>query len=467
VTASASGDARAGPARAGASRGRTSLPVPLVVAGIRAALAAAGAGLAIVTILVLIGWIAAPHPGIGLTGVLRTAAVVWLAGHHVTVQVSGAGRIGMLPLGLVALPGALLWRGGRALARGRQVAGPGQVAAVALCIAVPYALLAAALALASGTELAAASAPQALLAGFGVALVGAGFGAARALAPAPHVGDLLSPRTRAVLTGMTASLALLAAAGLLATAMALASHLRQFSAAYARLDPGAAGAGLLLLIQLAYLPNAALWAVSYMLGPGFAVGTGTVVAPTGSVLGPVPAFPLLAALPSGPGGTAPAWLGAVILAVPYLAGAIGGLLVARIAPGGSADAAALRGFCSGALAGVLIGVLAVFAGGPLGDGRMSAVGPSGWQAGLVAALEIGISAAVAAGAARWRGARSPQAGSGARGEPAPGGPARARGRPGLDPADPADPHVICLDAWPAGRGDAAPRRRSRGPSSLP
>ena len=31
-----------------------------------------------------------------------------------------------------------------------------------------------------------------------------------------------------------------------------------------------------------------------MLGPGIAVGVGTVVSPTGSVLGPVPAFPLLA-----------------------------------------------------------------------------------------------------------------------------------------------------------------------------
>src|SRR5260370_31947416 len=75
---------------------------------------AAGAGLAVMIILVLAGWVAAPHSGLGLIGVLRTAAVLWLVGHHVAVQVSDAGRIGMLPLGLVALPGALLWRGGGA-----------------------------------------------------------------------------------------------------------------------------------------------------------------------------------------------------------------------------------------------------------------------------------------------------------------------------------------------------------------
>src|SRR5258708_17708786 len=75
-------------------------------------------------ILVLAGWVAAPHSGLGLIGVLRTAAVLWLVGHHVAVQVSDAGRIGMLPLGLVALPGALLWRAGRARRRPPPGQGP-------------------------------------------------------------------------------------------------------------------------------------------------------------------------------------------------------------------------------------------------------------------------------------------------------------------------------------------------------
>src|SRR5262249_51452847 len=79
-------------------------PRRLLAAGASAACTAAGIGLAVVTILVLIGWIAAPHIGLGLIGVLRTAAVLWLVGHHVAVHVSGAGQIGMLPLGLVALP---------------------------------------------------------------------------------------------------------------------------------------------------------------------------------------------------------------------------------------------------------------------------------------------------------------------------------------------------------------------------
>ena len=54
---------------------------------------------------------------------------------------------------------------------------------------------------------------------------------------------------------------------------------------------------LLLLVQLAYVPNAIVWSICYTLGPGFAFGAGTVVAPTGSALGPLPLLPMLAALP--------------------------------------------------------------------------------------------------------------------------------------------------------------------------
>src|SRR5262249_19101444 len=114
-------------------------PRRLLAAGASAACTATGIGLAVVTILVVIGWIAAPHIGLGLIGVVRTAAVLWLVGHHVAVHVSGAGQIGMLPLGLVALPGALLWRAGRAVGRGHRVRGVREAAAVGLAVGCPCA----------------------------------------------------------------------------------------------------------------------------------------------------------------------------------------------------------------------------------------------------------------------------------------------------------------------------------------
>src|SRR5882724_3566871 len=85
---------------------------PMRIAGGIAALAAAASGLALLVLITLVGWITAPHVGVGsgLPGVLRSAGLLWLVAHHVEVTVHGVGRIGLLPLGLVLLPGALLER---------------------------------------------------------------------------------------------------------------------------------------------------------------------------------------------------------------------------------------------------------------------------------------------------------------------------------------------------------------------
>jgi Family of unknown function (DUF6350) len=446
----------------------------LLAAGASAACVAAGAGLAVLVILVLIGWVAAPHSGLGLIGVLRTAAVLWLVGHHVTVDVSAAGRIGMLPLGLVALPGALLWRAGRTLVRTHRVAGLRDVLAAAFAVAGPYTVLAGGLAVASRSHLAAASIPQALLASFMIAFVAAGLGAARALAPWAQLGALMTGVARSVLVGTVGCLSVLTAAGAMATALALAGDVHRFGAVYRLLDPGVVGAGLLLLAQVAYLPNAIVWAIAYMLGPGFAVGAGTVAAPSGSVLGAMPAFPLLAALPAGSHGSGPGWLAVLMLAFPYLAGAASGVLVVRIAPTPALDSAAIRGFCCGLLTGIVLGVGAAFAGGPLGDGRLTAVGPSPWQVAAVASVEVGIAAAVTAGAVNWWSVRRRSAGepaaAQARRTPPPTAQADRPGASGSWPANRSDDdhgHVIYLDRWGSDPDGAPPRGRSGGPSALP
>src|SRR5690606_20357561 len=60
------------------------------------------------------------------------------------------------------------------------------------------------------------------------------------------------------------------------------------------------GAWAVVLLSLLYLPNLAIWAVAYLCGPGFAVGTGTAVRAELVDLGPLPAFPVFAAVPAGP-----------------------------------------------------------------------------------------------------------------------------------------------------------------------
>ncbi|MGE5131341.1 MAG: DUF6350 family protein [Gemmatimonadota bacterium] len=458
--------ASARPAQRASGRGLTGMALPgpsrpLVVTGATAAGAAMLVGLGVIIPFVLAGWIAAPHDGLGLTGVLRTATDIWLAAHHVGFSLRGAGRIGMLPLGLVLLPGALLWRAGRWVVRTGRVSRLRHVGYAALALAVPYAVLAGALALASRSALVAPSLPQAAVAGFLLALVAGGLGGARALAPWGRLAGLLSPRPRSLVLGTVGTLAVLAAAGALIAGASLAAHLGQYRALTAALAPGAVGTLLLILAQIAYVPNAVGWAVCYTLGPGFAFGTGTVVAPTGSALGPLPMFPMLAALPSGAHTGVPAWVSAAVLLVPYLAGVFGGVLTVRAAPVPAVELAPLWGFACGALSGVVTGALAAFSGGPLGSDRLAAVGPSGWQAGLVATLEVGVAAAVGAGIVNWLRLRRDPTLAALRPGPAP--PADEPGPPGG--GEPDDGHQIYVDPW-AGEADP-PASHPPGPSSLP
>jgi hypothetical protein len=434
---------------------------PLALTGAIAACAAAGTGLVVMTLLVLAGWIAAPHAGLGLPGVLRTAAALWLVGHHVGFALHGTGQIGMLPLGLVLLPGALLWRAGRWVVRKGSVSRLAEVGYAALALAVPYSLLAGALALASRSSLAAPSLPQAMVAGFLLALIAGGLGGARALAPWGRLVRLLPPRPRCLLLGSVGALAVLVGAGAILAGASLATSMSGFRSVNTALAPGAVGAVLLLLVQIGYVPNAIVWAVCFALGPGFAFGAGTVVAPTGSALGSLPMLPMLAALPSGAHSAVPSWASVAVLSVPYLAGAFGGLLTVRTAPIPAIEIAPLWGFGCGIVTGCAMGVLAAFAGGPLGSGRLTAVGPSGWQTGVVTTLEVGVAAAVTAGLVNWFWLRpDPVAATG----PAP------REEVPADVVDESaeDGHRIYLDPWADdedGEQDPPPPRPD--PASLP
>jgi hypothetical protein len=319
----------------------------------------------------------------------------------VEVTVRGVGRIGLLPLGLVLLPGALLERAGRWLTHEGYVVRLRHVWQAALVIAFPYTLFTAAIAVGSRTPVAAPSLWQAVVVGFLIALVAGGFGAAHGLAPWRKIAGLLPPRPRSIVLGMAASLAMVTAAGALLSAVSLAIHLNEYKAAVTNLSPGLFGSVLLLLAGLSYLPNFVIWSIAYMLGPGFSFGIGTAVSPNGSALGAVPAFPMLAGLPTAPGAAFPMWLGFFVLVTPYLAGVLAGVMTVRIAPTPFLEAAPAWGLLTGSLTAAVIGVLAKFSGGPLGAGRLGSIGPPAAEVGIVAVLEIGVTSAVTAGLVNW------------------------------------------------------------------
>ncbi|MCP2335495.1 cell division protein PerM [Actinomadura rupiterrae] len=413
--------------RSGGPSGPNEIPVtsaqrPLWVNGLVGAVWCIGIGLAVLTTITLAGWIAAPRTafGHGLPGVFRTAVNFWLVSHHAGFSVDH-GRVGLLPLGVLLIPGFLLYRsGGWMIRRGlprdavRHPAAAGgadarrAVLGAAVALAAPYAALAGLLALAAASPVAKPSPWQAVVACFTVAAVSGGMGAARTVVAArgrrvrSGLGALLRllpERPRSLVVGVAGSVSVLLGGGAVLVGASLAMHTGEAARQYDLLAPGIVGGVLLVLVQVAFLPNAVIWGMAYAIGPGFAVGAGTSVSANGVILDVVPVFPPLAALPQPGPAPVPSLLA---LAVPFLAGAVGGVLTVRAMPSTVSESAPLWGFASGALTGLVTAVLAALSGGPLGGERMATVGPSAWQVGLLAALEVGISAAIAAWLANWR-----------------------------------------------------------------
>ncbi|GAA1510362.1 hypothetical protein BJ978_000102 [Agromyces terreus] len=160
---------------------------------------------------------------------------------------------------------------------------------------------------------------------------------------------------------------------------------------YQALDAGIDGGIVLTMAELAVLPNLVIWAAAWMLGPGFAFGAGSSVAPGGTLLGPVPGIPLLGALP----GSAPLF-GALLLVVPVLLGFAGAWIVGGERRRASAETPWWRpaavAVASALVAGLTLGLLARWSSGAVGPGRLAEVGPDALAVGLVAALTVGLGA---------------------------------------------------------------------------
>jgi hypothetical protein len=190
---------------------------------------------------------------------------------------------------------------------------------------------------------------------------------------------------------IAAQLAMLVA-GAAVLIIGLGMHLNRVAALYEALQPGVTGAVALLVLQLAFVPNALVWSASYALGSGFSLGTGSVVAPAGTQLGIVPAIPLLGALPTaGPGDMTQVWW----LAAGAIAGAIACWVVLAHRPAIRFDQASLRGGSAGMLAGAVFAGLAWATSGDLGMLRLTDIGPRLVPLLIMAVTTMGLSGMIA------------------------------------------------------------------------
>ena len=355
---------------------------PLVlIATLGGVLAALGPLLVLLAVGV-VGWFAtdagvhgAPRDG------MRIGALAWLAGHGSGFTVMGA-RLTIVPLGVTAVAAWSMWRLGHRV--GDSVSGHGPDAdrisdgerdftvptAVALFFA-GYAVVAVVVATLAAGSTADPSVSRVL--GWSVVMTGL------VAAPAIAVGSgraaiwtaFLPATVRAGAAVAGAVLRSLLVVSALVFLVALAVSFDDAATMTSRLHPSPAEAGLYALVNAAFVPNAALFAASWLLGPGFAVGGATLVSPSAVVLGPLPVVPLLAALPAV--GTPAGWVGALMVLPPLVAAvsafrALRGRLLTW-------DQVALAGCGGGLVAGFGLAVLASLSGGAAGPGRMRFVGP--------------------------------------------------------------------------------------------
>lgn len=340
--------------------------------------------------LAVVGWFTAND---GTTQqAVRVGVDGWLLAHRVPVELDD-GTFSLAPLGVTLVLLFLLARGGGWVGRSCAVHTTRDVAVGAGMLALVYGGFAALIAALARTE---GDGPQPLVAFVSaavLALLVAGPGVLRTSGVADGVGARLPVDIRAGLYGGLVGLGGLLLSGLLLVVVALVLRAGQVGELGASLRPGAVGVVLLVLLCLAYLPNAAVCAAAYALGPGFALGTGTVVAPTGVVLGPLPAFPLLGAVPID---ESPSALLMVVVVLPLAAGVLAGMAATRrYELGQGIESAVLRGVLTGVVGGFGFAVCSVLADGSGGPGRMAWFGPEPIGVGLIAMLTLTVAATVA------------------------------------------------------------------------
>ncbi|GAA1652938.1 cell division protein PerM [Georgenia ruanii] len=367
---------------ASATRARVSMPAGWLrglVAGVEAAMLS---WLTVVVPAVATYVATAAAPALGEASWQAAAGLgtsVWLLGHGGSMHAAGA-AVSLVPLGVTLLSLALVYGATRRMRLATVGAGGFVPAGFALATLVLGAF---------------AALPGSRLAALGGAVLVAAAGTALALwrAGAPAPAALTRWRVPAAVTAGLAGggwalggLLALATAGAVAAAVVGWDRVLLVQHSFA---PDVVSAVVMTLAQLIYVPTAVVWALAWLAGPGFAVGQGTVFSATDVTAAPLPAVPLLGALPS-PGTPALPW----VVLLPGLVGLAVGIWLHRRRPQESlAGAAGAALTVAGAVAlGAL--VLGAAASGGIGPGRMAEVGPAPAAVAGLLLVEVGAGALV-------------------------------------------------------------------------
>ncbi|MDO4239829.1 DUF6350 family protein [Micrococcus sp.] len=322
------------------------VPLPLWLQGVVEALVTALTSLAAVLVPTLLVWITGGFSGSHIEDVVQTGGALWLGLHAVPVTVTTplpaadaqalTSTVWLVPWGLTLLPLWLSWRAGRRLARAsyRDQAWQALAGAVAAygAVALTCALLPGAGRLSvdpwPGVLLpcllftAAAVAGARREAGTWAHLIGLDL--TERIARRSQYERWAGTYAWALARAAGVALAGLVALNALLVALALAVHWASAVRVQQMVDAGPVGGLMLALLQIGWLPTLTAWAVAWTAGPGFRVGSESLYSVFGAHPAPVPALPVLEALPA----TWQPWFPVFVL-VPVAAGALAGWWLLR------------------------------------------------------------------------------------------------------------------------------------------
>lgn len=322
------------------SRPKRSFPMPLWLQGtVELALVALASYLTVGLMLIAV-WYTNGFNTDTVTDALSVAGHIWLLVHGVPLNMDipaqGAftavsGTMSLVPLGLTLIPFALCYRSGRRLARASY---EGQFWEPLAGGMLAYSIVGVGISLVSTDDYFTTSPVSAAVVPLWITVLGivaGGYAESRSLAAMIGVdaadwvkkfsqysrwaGSYIWAIVRAC---WVATLSYIAGGSLLLV-MSLFWHWDKVVSLYQALHAGAVGGFALTLLQLGLLLNLVVYSMAWSSGAGFALGAGTSVDLTGTNVGVMPSLPVLGALPHA----VEPW-GYLALAVPLIAGAVGG-----------------------------------------------------------------------------------------------------------------------------------------------
>ena len=339
-----------------------------------------------ISFISLVAWATAGSSTGNTADPLRAAIWFYLVAHHVPLDLSFSneaisGALTFFPIGALLIPFLAIKSAIKRLSEERDIVTLRDKRSVVLTLALMYSLCGTLLSLVATGSTVAAPFYLVFPILFLVAAV-SGFIASNLLPD--H--QLLFPWQRGLKVAWIAMI-VMTGFGALVFAASLAFHFTTVLQLTQVIEPGIFGGLAFLAVQILYLPNFAVAALSYMAGSGVVIGSGSWLNPFVHRINEIPAIPLLGGLPVHPHP----YLAILIVALMGI-----GAFIARYGSTRYSDRTELNRFLIAAI-GFVVALSLIFArasSGELLSSNLSSVGPQWWLMPILIGLELAAGAAL-------------------------------------------------------------------------